>query len=99
MRCLLFLEILHQVHLNHRERVELFLDLYGNNLITERSQKFVDSFIPEYLYFLAEEKKCKAALKNLVSLHEIKFKERDEMSDIVKSWKSTVPFEMEKHRD
>ncbi len=55
MRLLLQLEILHQRHMGYRERVELFFDLYGNALITQRSQKFLDEFVPHLLDLLAED--------------------------------------------
>jgi len=45
----LFLLLLHISSLGVREIMELFLDLYGNALVREKSAIFLDSLIPELI--------------------------------------------------
>ncbi|KAL4428975.1 hypothetical protein ABPG74_011171 [Tetrahymena malaccensis] len=99
-RWLLLLQILQTTSLSFRERVELFLDVFGNAMIREKSQRYIDSILPTILNLIAEEtKKTRTPLEQIFDFKEVKFKERDELSDIVNSWHSKIPFTMEKHRD
>lgn len=41
----------------------------------------------------------KGPLSSLIDMSEVKFKEIDELTDIISSWSSKIKFEMEKHRD
>ena len=96
---LLLLEILHASNLSYRERIELFLDIFGNALIREKSQRYIDCVIPNLLNLVAEDSKTLSPLTKVFSFNEIKFKDRDEIMDAIKSWSSKIPFTMEKHRD
>ena len=51
------------------------------------------------LNLIAEDNKCLSPLQKVFSFKELKFKDRDELSDIIKSWNSKIPFPIEKHRD
>ncbi len=79
--------------------MELFLDVFGNTLIREKTERYIDCVIPQLLKLLTDDPKALTPLKHMVDLKEIKFKERDEMTDIIKSWSSKIPFTVEKHRD
>lgn len=50
------------------------------------------------LKFITNEKNV-LAINDFVDLEELKYKERDDLSDIINTWRSSVPFAMEKHRD
>lgn len=41
-RLVLLLQVLHLSFLSYRERMELFLDIFGNNLYREKTQKYID---------------------------------------------------------
>lgn len=70
----MFLHILHEQNLNYDERIELFLDLYGNAMIKERTAKYLDGLIPDLLNFIHdEEKKTVTVLKHFVKLDSLKF--------------------------
>lgn len=51
-RNLFFLLLIHVSNLSLRELMELFLDIYGNALIREKSAKFIDLLIPELIKLL-----------------------------------------------
>lgn len=99
-RWLLLLQIVQTTSLSFRERVELYLDVFGNALIREKTQRYIDSILPTLLNLVAEEtKKTRTPLESVFDFKEVKFKERDEMMDVIRSWSSKIPFTMEKHRD
>lgn len=98
-RLILLLQVLHLSSLSYRERLELFLDIYGNNLYREKTQKYIDQQISDILNLLAEDGKTRTPLKQVFDFSELRYKDRDEIVDSVKSWSSKVPFTMEKHRD
>lgn len=50
-RNILFLLLSYITSLNLREVMELFLDLYGNALIREKSEIHLDNLIPELIKF------------------------------------------------
>lgn len=98
-RALLLLHVLHEQNLNFDERVELFLDLYANALIKEKSAKYLSSVVSDLLNLIHDEPKTVTVLRQLVEFKHMKGEERDDLSEIVQSWNITVPFEMEKLRD
>lgn len=46
-RAMLLLHVLHEQNLNFEERVELFLDLYGNSLVKEKTAKYLSNLVPD----------------------------------------------------
>lgn len=79
----LFLDVINATHLNYRERIDLYLDLFGNLFLTEKSNEYLNATLPNLLNVISEDQKAKKPLKDLISFEEIKFKERDELMDIV----------------
>lgn len=79
--------------------MELFFDLYGNCLVRQKSQQYVDQMLREFARLVTQDKRCKTAVGKMVDLSLLKFKERDELEDVFKSWSSKVPFDIEKYRD
>ncbi len=79
--------------------MELFLDIYGNSLIRQKSQNYLDYMIRELIRLITQDKRCETAIKSIVDLSLLKYKERDELEDVLKSWYSKTPFDIEKYRD
>jgi dynein assembly factor 3 len=48
---------------------------------------------------ITEDDRCKSPIKDLINFDHLRFKDRDEMEDIVSSYMKKHPFEMEKLRD
>jgi len=98
-RILLQLLVINDCTMTKTERTELFLDLFGNALIRQKSQDYLDSQIKPLTQLVTSDKKCPLLIKSMVDLSLLKFKQRDELETILSSWKSTVPFDIEKCRD
>eukprot|EP01017_Pseudomicrothorax_dubius_P039229 TRINITY_DN5984_c0_g1_i7.p1 TRINITY_DN5984_c0_g1~~TRINITY_DN5984_c0_g1_i7.p1 ORF type:complete len:211 (-),score=26.46 TRINITY_DN5984_c0_g1_i7:505-1137(-) len=98
-RANLLFQTIQQADLSARERMELFLDLFGNALIREKSAAYLDSCIKDLMNLVSEDPKTKTPLKQIFDFAELKFKERDEVNDAITSWSSKVPFQMESLRD
>jgi len=96
---LLFLTIICETQLSMRERTELFLDLYGNTLIRSRTAYYLDEIAVELSRLITEHRKCTSVLKELVDFETLKFKERDDVEDIINTWRLSVPFDIESMRD
>ncbi len=96
---MLELSILNETDLTMSERVELFLDIYGNCLIRQKSQHYLDYMVKELSRLITQDARCEVALKKILDLSLLKYKQRDELEEVVKSWYSKVPFDIEKYRD
>lgn len=98
-RSILLLQVICESNIAYQERVDLFLDLWANAFLREKSSKFLDSLIPELDRLVCDNAKCQLPIKGLVDFSLLKYKERDDLCDIFKSWSSKVPFNMEELRD
>ena len=79
--------------------MELFLDLYGNTLIRDKTAQYLEEAAHELIQLVTEDDKCKSVLKPICSFESLKFKERDELEDIFSSYLKVHPFDIEKLRD
>ena len=98
-RAILFLTIMCEKQLSMRERQELFLDLYGNALIRDKSAAYLEGIVKELIQLVTEDHRCASPIKDLVSLEQLSFKDRDEMEEIFSSYLKKHPFDMERLRD
>lgn len=96
-RHILCLQILNNTHLPIRERVEIFLSVFGNSLVRGRDAKYVAEIAAEFVEIMADN--SSHPLSELVELGHLKFKDRDILADIFKNWCSDVPFDIEALRD
>ena len=98
-RALLFLTLLCETQLPARERQEMFLDLYGNALLRDKTALYLDGVAKELVQLVTEDDRCASPLKGLVSLEGLRFKDRDEMEEILLGYQKKAPFDVEKLRD
>lgn len=98
-RALLFLTLICETSLAKRERMELFLDLYGNCKIRDKTDAYLQGVINELIQLVTEDERCASVLTELVTFDQLKFKERDELEDIISSYYSTHEYDIEKFRD
>ena len=68
--------------------MEMFLDFYGNVLLRDKSNQYLDEIAHELIQLVTEDSKCKSVIKDLVNFETLKFKERDELEDIFSSYLS-----------
>jgi dynein assembly factor 3, axonemal len=98
-RSLLFLTLICETSLSKRERMELFMDLYANCMIRDKTDAYLQGVLNELIQLVTEDERCTSVLKKMVKFDQLKFKDRDEIEDIFSSWYSNHPFDVEKLRD
>ena len=98
-RDLLFLTLICEKQQAMRERQELFLDLYGNSLIRDKSANYLEQLVKELIMLVTEDDRCTSPLRGVVNFGNLRFKDRDEMEEIFSSYLKRHPFDMEKLRD
>ena len=98
-RALVFLTIVCESGYAKRERMELFLDLYANCLIRDKTNGYLQGIVNELIQLVTEDDRCQSVLKEIVNFNTLKFKERDDLEDVVSSYYDKHPFDIEKGRD
>ena len=77
--------IINEIHLPIRERVELFLEVYGNALVKEKSEQQIDDYSKELINILTEHR-ATAGVKEIMDFTNLKFKQRDDVEEVLRSW-------------
>ena len=98
-RDLLFLTLICETSLSKRERMELFMDLYGNTLIREKTDAYLQGITNELIQLVTEDERCQSVLKPIINFESLKFKERDQLEEVISSYYNVHPFDIEKFRD
>ena len=98
-RDLLFLTLICETGLAKRERMELFLDLYGNVMLRDKTDAYLQGIVNELIQLITEDERCQSVLKPVVDLSQLKFVERDGIEDVFSSWLNVHPFDIEQYRD
>lgn len=98
-RDVLFLELIHTETLNIKEKVEYFLEIYGNTLLSEKVNLFIDTIYKNLIKLICDDKIHNTHIKELVSFKELSFKERDSLQEILSSYSKLVEYNIEKFRD
>lgn len=80
---LLLLNISCDWELSIRNRVNTFLEIYGNNSIQERTEKYVMDKGKELIKLVCDKI---GFLNDIVDFSLMKFKDRDEIEETLKSW-------------
>eukprot|EP00927_Polykrikos_kofoidii_P036185 TRINITY_DN30574_c0_g1_i1.p1 TRINITY_DN30574_c0_g1~~TRINITY_DN30574_c0_g1_i1.p1 ORF type:complete len:636 (-),score=121.13 TRINITY_DN30574_c0_g1_i1:64-1971(-) len=96
-RHLLFLQIMNNTTIPVRERMELFLSLYGNTLVREKDCAYVEEIAPEFIEIVTDN--STHPLTEVVDLNHLKYKDRDMLQDVYKGWLKDVPFDVEALRE
>lgn len=97
-RSLLLIYLINDTSLPIRERVELFLEIYGNSLTRERTAEYISSAAQSLIKIVTGHKTA-GVLKGIFDFSCLKFKDRDEFEQIFVSWTGQVPFDMINLRD
>lgn len=104
-RALLFIYIINDTVLSIRgkslyneERVEIFLESYGNTLVMARTSAYISKIAKLLNRFVTQDTKFKCPLHELVDLSNLLYKEIDELSDIFSLWDSSINYDIQKYR-
>lgn len=98
-RALLFLTLFCETGMSKRERLEIYLDLYANALIRDKSDAYMQGVLSELIQLVCDDDRCPSVIKPIVHLDSLRFKERDGLEDVISSYYNVHPFDMEVHRD
>ena len=75
------------------------MDLYANCLVRDKTNAYLQGVVNELIQLVTEDDRCQSVLKDVVNFNTLKFKERDELEDVISSYYETHPFDIEKLRD
>lgn len=96
-RHVLFLQIMNNTSIPLRERMEIFLSLYGNTLVREKDALYVEDIAKELVELMTENSTHPIA--EVVDFSHLKYKDRDILQDVYKGWLPGVSFDIEALRD
>lgn len=96
-RHVLFLYLLTDQDMTMRERSEVFLGLYGDTLVREKDETYLDGCVAELLDIVSGQ--SDHPVTKLIDFGTLKYKERDELSDVIVGWAKKHPFDIETLRD
>jgi dynein assembly factor 3 len=77
----------------------MFLDLYGNSMIRDKTANYLENIVKELIQLVTEDDRCTSVIKPMINFDCLKFKERDEMEEIISTYLKKHPFDIEKLRD
>jgi dynein assembly factor 3 len=92
----LLLQVLHDWEIPIRQRCNTFLEIFGNSLVQERTAKYIHSKGAELVELICNNE---GAMAGFVDVGHLKFKQRDELEQVFKSWSVDIPFEMTEMRE
>ena len=76
--------------------MELFIDLYANCLIRDKTDQYLQGILNELIQLVTEDQRCSSVLKNNIHLDCLKFIQRDELENVISSYYNTHAFDIEK---
>jgi dynein assembly factor 3, axonemal len=89
-RHLLLLQVACDWELPIRQRATVFLELFGNSLVQERTQRYIQRLGEELIELVCDEK---GNLGDIVDLSGLKYRERDQLVETFRCWNASVPFD------
>ena len=68
-------------------------------MIRDKTASYLESTINEMIQLVTEDSRCQSVLQGFINFDNLTFKMRDDLEEIINSWRQRYPFEMEKLRD
>ena len=75
------------------------MDLYSNVIIRDKTDAYLQGILNELIQLITDDSRCTSVLKQIVHFDALRFKERDELEDVISSYYNTHPFDIEKQFD
>ncbi|ORX50011.1 hypothetical protein BCR36DRAFT_327461 [Piromyces finnis] len=83
-----------------QERVELFLEIYGNICVREKTEKFIKERAYDLIRTITDSDETKSKLSKIIDVSNLKFRERDDLEFVFKFWRSPKKnYEIQKYWD
>lgn len=95
-RHILLLSLVFDPDLGMRECTEIFLEIYGNHMLRKQTSAYLQSRIEELIRFLTD---GEGPLAALIDTSLLKFKQRDAIEKVLKSWREETECDMEEWRE
>lgn len=84
---LLSIALEHPAKRGVQEKTELFMEVFGNLLIRDNTQKFIKKRANDFIKFITDLDNFQSTNLNMFDLNLLKFKERDFLEGIFKFWR------------
>ena len=94
-RDLLMLEVIMDFEVPIRQRANVFLEIYGNALVQERTARYIEQIGQKLRGVVADG----ASTLGVISLEHMKYRERDVLESVFKSYMRNDTFDMKHLRD
>lgn len=79
--------------------MELFIDLYANCLIRDKTDQYLQGILNELIQLVTEDSRCSSVLTENVHFDCLKFRQRDDLEDTISSYYNNHPFDIEKQHE
>lgn len=86
-------------NLQIRQRAALFLEVFGNSLLQEKTEKYVSDAALKLRELINKDDKYKSSLKFLLDFDQMKQRDRDEIDSVFKSWTQNTGYDVVSLRD
>ena len=98
-RFLLFIHLITDRTKSIIERVEMFMEIYGNTLLPSRTIDYINIVYKQLINFICKDNRVNLIYQNLFNFSCLTHKEIDEMCEIFSSYDSKIPYDIEKYRN
>ena len=98
-RDLLFMHLITDRTKSVIERCEIIMEIYGNTLLPSRTIDYINSVYKQLISFICGDKKSNPVYKDLFDFSCLTHKEIDEMVEVLSSYDSKIPYDIEKYRN
>lgn len=95
-RHLLLLQVACDWELPIRQRATVFLETFGNSQVQGRTARYIHSLGRELVELVCDER---GTLADLVDLSSLKYRDRDQLVEVFRSWDPKLPFDSAGLRD
>ena len=95
-RELLFLEGIYDTEVPIRQRGTIFLEIFGNCKVQERTSRYIESLGKDLRNFVTN---GKGRLQNIVDLSLLKYRDKDYLEEVFKSYSTKCTFDIDTLRD
>lgn len=107
VRFILLVDLITNKNYTNIEKIDMFLEIYGNTLLAEKSDAFINSRINKLNDLIYKKKPNKQReesdndidLNDLFSFENLHFREVDDLKEIIDSYSEKVDFNIEKLRE
>lgn len=98
-RDLLFIHLITDRNKSILERCEMLMEVYGNCLLPSRTIDYINIVYKKLISYICQDKKDPPIYKDLFDLSCLTHKQIDSMQEILQSYDSKFPYDIEKYRN